>query len=119
MQIHTQETVMSLNTQFVNIYLISETHFTPRTYLDIRGYDMIAGNHPDNRAHAGSAILIKSTIKYTVLPTISHNYLQAAGVKVSTNCGDVSVYVIYSPPRHSTSCQICQISMMGIYIDKP
>ena len=63
---------------------------------------MIAANHPDNRAHTSSEILIKSTIKYKVLPTFCHNYLQAAGVKVSTNYGDVSVYVIYSPPRHFT-----------------
>lgn len=102
---HTQETETYSNTQFFDIFLISETHFTFRTYFHIRGYDTIAANRPDHRADAGSVILIKSTINYKVLPTISINYIQPAEVKFSTNCGEISVFAIYSPSRHSISYQ--------------
>ena len=47
-------------------------------------------SNTNNRAHAGSKNFNK----------ITKFFLQAVGVRVSTNCGDVSVFAIYSPPRH-------------------
>lgn len=102
---HTQELSIFLNTHFIDICLISETHFTPRSYFKVRGYDLIATNHPDNRAHAGAAVLIKSTIKYDVLEEYKTNCIQAAGVKIKCKYEDIPIYAIYSPPRHSINCQ--------------
>lgn len=102
---HRQETEIFLKTNFIDILLISETHFTARTYFTIKGYDLVTANHPDDRAHAGSAILIKSSIKYEVLPEVRYPYLQAAGLKVNTINGDLSIYAVYFPPRHAVLCE--------------
>lgn len=102
---HNQETEIFLHTNYIDIFLISETHFTSRSYFRIRGYDLITANHPGNRAHAGSAILIKSTIKYEILEQYNLPSIQAAGVKINCDNDAVSIYALYSPPRHSIDCQ--------------
>jgi exonuclease III len=50
-----------LNTQKVDILVVSETHFTEQNYVNTPNYITYATNHPDGRAHAGSAIIIKKT----------------------------------------------------------
>jgi hypothetical protein len=44
---------------FIDIMLISETHFSDRSYFNIPKYLTYSTNHPDNTAHGGTAILIK------------------------------------------------------------
>lgn len=102
---HTQEAEIFLHTNYIDIFLISETHFTSRSYFRIRGYDLITANHPGNRAHAGAAILIKSSIKYEVLEEFNLPTIQAAGIKINCDNDAISIYSIYSPPRHNIECQ--------------
>ena len=73
---HTRETETFMQLHHIDIFLISETHFTDKSYFKIKGYDVISCNHPSNRAHGGSAILVKSSIKYTILDNYrkSHRY---------------------------------------------
>jgi hypothetical protein len=44
--------------------LISEPHFTEKSFLKSPEYNLYHTNHPDNTAHAGSAVLIKNTIDH-------------------------------------------------------
>lgn len=97
------ETFLKLN--YIDILLISETHLTNRSYLRIRDYDVITANQPDNRSHAGSAIIIKSTIKYEVAESITETFLQAAGVQITCDNSKVSIYAVYFPPRYSVDCE--------------
>jgi exonuclease III len=62
--------------------LISETHFTDRSYFKIPHYITYYTNHPDNTAHAGTAILIKNTIQHFELPKYAENHLQATAIQV-------------------------------------
>jgi len=101
---HKNEIETFLYTSHIDILLISETHFTSRTYFRINGYDLIAANHPDNRAHAGAAVLVKSSIRYETLPEICEPHLQAAGIKIKCNNINIAIYSIYCPPRHSITC---------------
>ena len=59
-----------LQDQLIDVMLISESHLTDKSYLKIPVYKFYHANHPDNTAHAGSAILIKSTLNHYQL----HNY---------------------------------------------
>lgn len=102
---HTREIELFLKTNYIDVLLISETHFTSRSYFKIHGYDLIHTNHPDNRAHAGSAILIKSNIKYTILNDVQQPMLQATNIKIGSNIGDIVISAIYFPPRHTIKCQ--------------
>ncbi|KAL4136344.1 hypothetical protein QTP88_007892 [Uroleucon formosanum] len=58
-----------LHTLNLDLILISEAHLTPNTSFKIPGYQTYHCDHPDNTAHAGSAILIKSDIKHFILPS--------------------------------------------------
>jgi len=44
--------------------LVSETHFTIWTTLKLRGYRIYTTEHPISRAHGGTAIIIKESIKH-------------------------------------------------------
>lgn len=98
---HALETEVFLNENFIDIMLVSETHFTSKTFLKIRNYDIVTSNHPSNRAHAGCAILIKSNIKYELLESIQTMPIQAAGIKMKCNNMDLHIYALYTPPRHN------------------
>ena len=56
---HTLEVKSFLKTNQVDIFLISETHFTEKSHFYIPQYKFYHAMHPDETAHGGSAILIK------------------------------------------------------------
>lgn len=102
---HTQELEVFLKSKFIDVLLVSETHFTNKTYFCIRGYDLINTNHPSNRAHAGSCILIKNTLKYEILDGIRKTFVQATCIKIKSRDGDLLVSSVYFPPRQSIGCR--------------
>jgi hypothetical protein len=53
-----------IQNQQVDIMLISETHFTIKSYFKIPNYAIYDTQHPDGTAHGGIAILIKNGIKH-------------------------------------------------------
>jgi len=50
----------------IDILLVSETHFTNKTpfYLQISGYTLNHTMHSNGKAHGGTAIIIRSSIKH-------------------------------------------------------
>jgi hypothetical protein len=48
-----------IQNQKVDIMLISETHFTTKSYIKIPNYTVYDTQHPDGTAHGGTAIIIK------------------------------------------------------------
>lgn len=46
----------------IDVVLISESHFTDQTYFKIPRCTTYNTKHPDNTAHAGTAIIIRNTI---------------------------------------------------------
>lgn len=89
----------------IDIMLISETHFTKRSYIKIPNYMIYSTNHPDGTAHGGTAIIIKSTIKHYELNPYSTDYLQATSLSVMDWHGPLTITAIYSPPRHSINSE--------------
>ena len=85
----------------IDIYLISETHFTNQTYLRMRGYKGYHTPHPDNIAKGGAAILIKDTIKHCGEPKFESEMIQASTIKIYTAGHKCVVSAIYSPPKHN------------------
>ncbi|OAD57925.1 RNA-directed DNA polymerase from mobile element jockey, partial [Eufriesea mexicana] len=51
---HKEELKIFLSTNLIDILLVSETHFTEKTYFKIPQYRLHHTNHPDNTAHAGT-----------------------------------------------------------------
>lgn len=56
-------------------------------------------NHPDNKAHGGSAILIRSNIKHYVLQGYCKNYMQATNIVITDWISDITISALYCPPR--------------------
>ena len=54
-----QELKTFLNNENIDIMLISETHFTNKSYLKIYNHNTYFTNHPDGKAQGGTAIIIK------------------------------------------------------------
>lgn len=98
---HKNEIIIFLQQNLLDILLISETHFTDKSYLKIPHYNLYHTNHPDNTAHAGTAILIKTTINHYELPKYEKYHLQATSIKVRTMPYDLTVSAVYCPPRHN------------------
>lgn len=59
----TQEVKQFINDHKIDILLISETHFTQKSYFNIRNYLTYDTKHPDGTAHGGTAIIIKKNNK--------------------------------------------------------
>jgi endonuclease/exonuclease/phosphatase family metal-dependent hydrolase len=88
---------------FVNIdvMLISETHFTEKSYLKLPNYAVYHTNHPAGTAQGGTAIIIKNTIKHHQLNNYSQDFLQAASVSVEDSVGLITISAVYVPPKHT------------------
>jgi hypothetical protein len=85
----------------IDILLISETHFTSKNYFTIPGYKLCCTNHPDNTAHAGSAIIIKNTIAYYEQLKYAEAAIQATSVRVKGFLHELTIAAVYCPPRHN------------------
>ena len=47
----------------IDIILISETHFTSNSFIEIPNYDVFTTNHPSGKGHGGTSIKIRKSIK--------------------------------------------------------
>lgn len=98
---HQKEVEIFLNTHNIDILLVSETHFTERNYLRIPNYVVYHTKHPDGRAHAGTAVILKKNIKHHELPKYELEHIQATSVCIEDWNGPITISAIYCPPRHN------------------
>ena len=98
---HVNELQLVLQEKRIDIALISETHFTRHSYVPITGYNFLKSNHPDNAAHGGAAIYIKSSLLYQSLPNFCQPHLQSCAILLYLNNIPTTIAAIYSSPRHN------------------
>jgi len=56
--------------------------------------------HPSNRAHGGTAVIIKETIKHYELDKHPQEHLQATSVHINDGKDGLTLSAIYFPPSH-------------------
>jgi exonuclease III len=95
---HAEELKTFLSLRNIDIMLISETHFTDKTYPQLPNYTVYHSNHPAGTARGGSAIIIKRSIKHHQL-NHSEDFLQATSVSVEDYTGPLMVSAVYLPPK--------------------
>ena len=61
---HQLELQMILETENIDICLISETHFTNESCIKFKGYKFYHTTHPSNTARGGSAIIMKENLPH-------------------------------------------------------
>ena len=81
--------------------LISETHFTTRSYFKTPNYTIYDTQHPNGTAHGETAILIRNGIKHYLHGHHNLEYLQATSITVEDWVGPLTVAAIYCPPKHT------------------
>jgi hypothetical protein len=81
--------------------LVSETHFTTKSYFSIPGYSYCHTNHPDGKAHGGTAILIRSTITYSEQLQYAKPELQATIIQVKGQQRTITIASVYCPPKYN------------------
>lgn len=89
-----------LNSNHIDIALISETHFTTRSYIKIRECTSYHTTHLSGRARGGTAVLIKKNIQHFQLEEIREDYIQATVIAVKLNGAEIKVAAAYCPPAH-------------------
>lgn len=98
---HIHELQSVLYNSRIDIALITETHFTKYSKFHIPGYHLIKTNHPDNTAHGGVALLIKTSLFFQPLPEYCHDYIQSCFIQIKLNNIPITIGALYSPPRHN------------------
>jgi hypothetical protein len=93
---HTEELKTFTSIHNIDIMLISETQFTEKSYLKFPNYAVHHTNHP-----AGTALIVKNTIKHHQLNNYSQDFLQATSVSVEDSIGLITILVVYLPPTHT------------------
>jgi hypothetical protein len=68
---------MFLSIQKVGILLLPKTHFAAQNYIKIQNYTTNDTNHPEGRAHAGSALNIRKGLKRHELTEYEKDHIQA------------------------------------------
>ena len=92
---------MFLETNEVDVLLVSETHFTNRTDFSIPKYKMYHTMHPDGTAHGSSAIPIKENIKHYTIDSYCTEKIQATNIMIEDPQGQLLLSAIYIPPKHN------------------
>jgi exonuclease III len=85
----------------INIALISETHFTSRTVFRLPRYSVSHTIHPDDTAHGGAAVIIRSSLRHHKHLRLHTNELQAIAARLETLPWPLTVSAVYCPPRHA------------------
>jgi hypothetical protein len=83
----------------MDVILISETHFTEKSYLKLPNYTGYHTNYPARTARGGTAIIIKNSTKHHQLNNHSQDFLQASSVSEEDSVGLLTILAVYLPPK--------------------
>ena len=81
---HIHEVRAFLTKRNIDIFLISETHFTDKSYIQIPNYSIYWTNHPAKTAGGGSAVIIKNNIAHSTNLNYCQAHIQATSVTITT-----------------------------------
>ena len=102
-QQHAFELGTFLEINKIDIALISETHFTDKSYVRIPHFNVYTTNHPAGTARGGTAIIVRESISHTLNQNYQTHHIQATSITISVSCGPITIAAVYCPPRHTIS----------------
>jgi exonuclease III len=98
---HPEELKTFISIHNIDVKLISENHFTDKSYLKLPNYAVYHTNHPAGTARGGTVIIIKNTVNHHQLSNYSQDYLQATSESVEDLVGLLTISAVYLPPKHT------------------
>jgi len=97
---YAQEIKLFLEILHLHILLVSETHFTERSYMNIPNNNLYHTTHPVETAHRSTAIIIRRNLKHHVRAEYKQANIKASSISVKDNIGETTVSAIYCLPKH-------------------
>jgi exonuclease III len=99
---HAEEIKTYIQNQKVDIILISETHFTKKSYIKIPNNSIYDTQQPDGTAHGGTAIIMKKGIKHHLHGHYNLEHLQATSHEDRTR--PLKIAEVYCP-KHAIKAE--------------
>jgi hypothetical protein len=81
---HQPELQVILDINKIDMYLISETHFTKQSFIKFRGYTVYHTPHPGNAARGVSAVIVKNNIYHNEEVKFEAEDIQATTLNIKT-----------------------------------
>jgi len=97
----TQEINLFLRTCNIDVPLVSETHVTDRSHINIPHYAIYHTPHPDKKAHDGTAAIVRRNFKHHLGRAYSEEHIQATSIGLEDQMGEITVTAVYIPPKHN------------------
>jgi exonuclease III len=94
---HQQELQAVLDTENVDVCLVSETHFTKQSYIKFRGYKVYHTIHPENTARGRSAVVISENIHHYEETKYETEGIQATSVRIKARNYSLVIAGMYCP----------------------
>lgn len=98
---HQRELEIFLQTQRIDVALISETHFTTQSFFRIPNYKTYITLRPDGKACGGTAVLVKMNIPHHETEHYQSMSIQATSIKINSVPLCMVLSAVYCPPGHS------------------
>lgn len=90
-----------LNSQDIDICLLTETHLTNKNYLNLVNYKVYNAFCPSTTARGGSSLLVKNSLEHFELGKIESTDIQMSIVQLSSLKQKINIGVMYCSPTCS------------------
>ena len=90
-----------LNSQDIDICLLTETHLTSENNLNIKNYKVYNAICPGNTARGGCSLIIKNTIDHFEFGKIESTEIQMSIVQLNSLKQKINIGVVYCSPSFS------------------
>jgi len=97
---HFQEIKAFILNQYIDILLVSKTHFINKSYLRIPGYILYHTMHPDGKTHGKINLIIKSSIKHYEINKHQRDFLHGTSDITKVWNGCITTSAVYSPLKY-------------------
>ena len=87
----------------IDVALISETHFTQRSFIRPPNHNIYNTNHPSGAGHGGTAVIIHKNIKVIRDEHYRKPHIQSTIVTIMDRDGPMNLAAVYCPPRYTNS----------------
>ena len=74
--------------------------------MKIPYYTIYDTKQPSEKAHGGTAVIIRNDIKHHLHNQVNKEYIQATAVTVQTSSNYFQLSAVYVPPRHKITTQM-------------
>jgi exonuclease III len=89
-----QETYLFLQTNNIDVLLVSETHVTDISHITLPHYAIYHTPHPDSNAHGGTAVIVRCNLKHHLGTAYREEHIQATSIVLEDHLREITVTAV-------------------------